>query len=224
MEIQFNYLVSFMEAFLSKGAENDFETKLMPYLEEFVAKLKDLEYYDEELARNEKRRGLSLFAEDRPIEEYFGDVYATTYEASFAELAQAQRHRTLSYSMRVKPNEYYIPEIIRESKAYVELWLSDLEDLKDNYPQATLLTINEMGTLDNFILKMKERKCTFAQLEINKITNETLKKYEHALRMKIHPRASEIIEYTKGSRCTFADFTCTAPCGFALGINETRIV
>jgi hypothetical protein len=79
-----------------------------------------------------------------------------------------------------------------------------------------------MGTLDAFILKMKERKCTFAQLEINNITNDTLKKYEYALRMKIHPRAEEIIQYTKGSRCTFPDFKCTAPCGFALGIDETR--
>jgi hypothetical protein len=69
---------------------------------------------------------------------------------------------------------------------------------------------------------MKERKCTFAQLEINQITNETLKKYEYSLKLKTHHRAEELMNYTKGSRCTFPDFKCTAPCGFALGINETR--
>ena len=28
-------------------------------------------------------------------------------------------------------------------------------------PQATMLEVSEMGTLDAFILKLKERKCTF---------------------------------------------------------------
>lgn len=219
---QFNYLVSFLDKFISKENKNDFETKLSPYIEEFVDKIKELPYYDEELTRNEKCRSISLLAEDRKVEEYFGDVYATTYNASFAELAQAQRHRTINYQMQVKKGEFYIPEILKDSESFTELWLSDLKDLADEYPQATLLEINEMGTLDAFILKMKERKCTFAQLEINKVTNETLKKYEYALRMKIHPRAEEIISYTKGSRCTFPDFKCTAPCGFALGIDETR--
>ena len=219
---QFNYLVSFLEKFVAKDNKNDFESKLCIYVEEFLTKLKELPYYDEELTRNEKCRTLSLFADDRKVEEYFGDVYSTTYDASFAELAQAQRHRTISYTMRVKEGEFYVPEILKDSESFTELWLSDLKELSNNYPQATLLEINEMGTLDAFILKMKERKCTFAQLEINKVCNEILKKYEYALRMKIHPRAEEIIQYTKGSRCTFPDFKCTAPCGFKLGIDETR--
>jgi thymidylate synthase ThyX len=219
---QFNYIIAFLDKFVAKEVKNDFETKLTPYVEEFVSKLKELPYYDEDLTRNEKCRSISLLADDRKVEEYFGDVYATTYNASFAELAQAQRHRTINYTMRVVNGEFYVPEIIKDSESFTELWLSDLKELAADYPQATLLEINEMGTLDAFILKMKERKCTFAQLEINKICNEILKKYEYALRMKIHPRAEEIIQYTKGSRCTFPDFKCTAPCGFALGINEER--
>lgn len=219
---QFNYLISFLDKQIAKENKTKFEEKLNPYLEEFVCKLKELPYYDEALSQNEKARSLSLFAEEGKVEEYFGDVYATTYKASFAELAQAQRHRTISYNMHVCEGEFYVPEILKDSESFTELWLSDLKDLAGNYPQATLLEVNEMGTLDNFILKMKERKCTFAQLEINKVTIDTLKKYEHALRLKVHPRAEEIISYTKGSRCTFTDFKCTAPCGFALGINETR--
>lgn len=219
---QFNYLISFMDKFIAKEDKNEFETRVSGHLEELVAKLKELPYFDEEFTHNEKHRDLSLFEKRDKVEEYFGDVYATTYKASFAELAQAQRHRTISYTMKVLEDEYYVPEIIKDSESFTELWLSDLRDLADNYPHATLLQINEMGTLDAFILKMKERKCTFAQLEINKVTNETLKKYEYALRMKIHARAEEFIQYTKGSRCTFPDFKCTAPCGFALGIDETR--
>lgn len=219
---QLNYLISFLDKQIAKENKSKFEEKLNPYLEEFVGKLKELPYYDEDLSHNEKCRSLSLFAGEGKVEEYFGDVYATTYKASFAELAQAQRHRTINYNMHVCEGEFYIPEILRDSESFTELWLSDLKDLQDNYPQATLLEINEMGTLDNFILKMKERKCTFAQLEINKVTIETLKKYEYALRMKVHPRAEEIMKYNKGSRCTFPDFKCTAPCAFALGINETR--
>lgn len=221
---QFNYIVSFIDKLIAKEDKNKFETKLTPYLEEFVSKLKELPYYDEDLARNDKCRSLSLLGNGTRVEEYFGDVYATSYKASFAELAHSQRHRTISHTISVLEGEYYIPEILRDSESFVELWLSDLRELASEYPQATMLEINEMGTLDAFILKLKERKCTYAQLEINRICNDTLKKYEHALRMKVHPRAEEIIACTKGSRCTFPDFKCTAPCNFALGINETRIV
>ena len=221
---QFNYLIAFIDKFVAKPEKSKFEEKLTPYLEEFSQKLKELPYYDEDLTRNEKCRSLSLLGNGTKTEEYFGDVYSTTYNASFAELAQSQRHRTISHTMTVIEGQYYVPEILRESESFTELWLSDLKELASEYPQATLLEVNEMGTLDAFILKLTERKCTFAQLEINRICIDTLKKYEHALRMKVHPRAEEIISYTKGSRCTFPDFTCTAPCNFALGINETRII
>ena len=220
---QFNNLIAFVESFIKRDNKSAFELALVPHLEELAYKLKELPYCDEKLSENAKCRNFSLFAQNK-VEEYFGDAYATTYKASFAELAQAQRHRTISYSMRVLENEYYIPPIIQDSPDLCDLWISDIKSLGDIYPQATLLEINEMGTLDSFILKMKERKCTFAQLEINQVTNDTLKKYEYALRLKIHSRAEELINYTKGSRCTFPDFKCTAPCGFALGINETRLI
>lgn len=32
----------------------------------------------------------------------------------------------------------------------------------------------------------------------------------------------EFEPYQNGSRCTFPDFTCGSPCGFAEGIKETR--
>ena len=123
--------------------------------------------------------------------------------------------------MSLTENEYYVPPIIRDNDDLVAIWLSDIKSI-GNYPQGTLLKITEMGTLDNFILKMYERKCTFAQLEINQITSATLKKYENALRIKVHPRAEEMRNYLNGSRCTFPGYKCTSPCGFKLGVNETR--
>ena len=220
---QLNNIIAFIDKEISVLAQSDFGVKVHNALRKFNEMLKTLPYYDKDLARNEKNRGLSLFANEKHVcEEYFGDVYATTYKGSFACLAQAQRHRTISYTMKVLEGEYYIPPILSDSPEFIELWLADIRDLGNIYPQATLLEINEMGTLDAFILKMKERKCTNAQLEINKITNDTLKKYEYALRMKVHSRAEEIINYTKGSRCTFPDYKCPSPCGFELGINEQR--
>jgi len=222
---QLNNLIAFIDKELSALAQSDFGVKVHNALKKFVVLLKELPYYDEKLAGNEKCRGLSLFAnENQKVEEYFGDVYATTYKGSFASLAHIQRHRTISYTMRVLEGEYYVPPILEDSPEFVELWLADIKDLGNIYPQATLLEINEMGNLDAFILKMKERKCTNAQLETNRLVNETLKKYAYALRMKVHSRAEELLNYTKGSRCTFPDFKCTAPCNFALGINEERII
>ena len=222
---QLNNLIAFIDKEISVLAQSDFGVKVHNALKKFVVLLKELPYYDEQLAGNEKCRGLSLFSnEEQKVEEYFGDVYATTYKASFACLAQAQRHRTINYTMKVIEGEYFIPPILEDSPEFVELWLDDIKDLGNIYPQATMLEINEMGNLDAFILKMKERKCTNAQLEINRVVNETLKKYAYALRMKVHSRAEELLNYTKGSRCTFPDFKCTAPCNFALGINEERII
>ena len=218
---QLNYLVAFLNDYINKPNTNAFESKLAGVMQEFVEKLKGTKFIDEKLSVNDKNRHLSLFANGLECEEYFGDVYCTTYLASFAELAQAQRHRTINYQMSLTENEYYVPPIIRDNDDLVAIWLSDIKSI-GNYPQGTLLKITEMGTLDNFILKMYERKCTFAQLEINQITSATLKKYENALRIKVHPRAEEMRKYLNGSRCTFPGYKCTSPCGFKLGVNETR--
>lgn len=220
---QFNYLIAFMQNFVDKENKSDFETKVASALGELITKFKETRYYDPMLSINDKNRHLSLFAGDKDYEEYFGDVYCTTYKASFAELAQAQRHRTLNYTMKLT-DQYYVPPIIRDNEDLTRLWIDDIKSLGNIYPQATLLDVTEMGTLDNFILKMYERKCTFAQLEINQITSETLKKYENALRVKVHPRAEELRSYLKGSRCTFPGYKCTSPCGFAVGVNETRMI
>lgn len=218
---QLNYLVAFMKNFVNKINKSHFEEKLSSAMLVFIEELKKTKFLDEKLCINDKNRHLSLFG-DIEGEEYFGDVYCTNYKASFAELAQAQRHRTLNYKMTLTDGEYYVPPIIEDNADLRDIWLGDMQMLASNYPQGLLLNVTEMGTIDNFILKMYERKCTFAQLEINRITSDTAKKYENALRIKVHPRAEEMKKYISGSRCTFPGYTCPSPCGFPLGVNESR--
>ena len=87
-----------------------------------------------------------------------------------------------------------------------------------------MVNINEMGTMDWFIQKMMERKCTFAQLEINQQTDLILRKYVDELIKKGHPRAEELKSYLGGSRCTFSTYTCNTPCGFKEGVTGERLV
>ena len=69
---------------------------------------------------------------------------------------------------------------------------------------------------------MYERRCTCAQLEINEQTTATYRRYYEALKNSNNPLAEEFEKYNKGARCTFPDFVCSNPCGFAEGIKETR--
>lgn len=221
---QINYIYQFLKQELDLSAGDVLRTKLKPYIEEFLKGLKDTGYIDEKITCDEKKRSLSLFNDKQYAEEeYFGDVYCTSYKASFAELAQAQRHRTLSYSFKMPADfDCYIPPILKDDERLVKAYLDDMQSLEKEIPQGTLLDITEKGTLDNFILKMKERKCTYAQLEINNTTDNTLNKYVDALKAKNHQYAAELEKYTKGSRCTFPDYKCIAPCQFKEGVDGTR--
>ena len=169
---------------------------------------------------------LSKFKFDNDnINEYFGDVYTSRYKASFAELAQGERHRTLHYSMelpeRLNP---YIPKIIRGSAYEVE-WTRDFNKLISNkiIPQGTLVDIVEQGRFVDFVLKCKERLCSRAQLEIMEITRDQLTRFTHytgnlsyanrALLegMIIRPKNGNGDVVVK-SRCNFPGYKCKEPC------------
>ena len=223
---QLNYLYGFFIQEINKTTHNKFYELILPAMKEFCKIIENLEYFDKTLTDNGKNRSLSLVApKDRIYVEDFGDSYTTIYNASFAQLAQAQRHRTLSYTIQLleKP-EFYIPPIIRDDDKLVNEWLQDCQSRASVWPQGMMVKVIERGTIENFINKLKERKCTYAQLEINQQSNQTLNKYVNVLKSKKHPMASQLEDYTKGSRCTFKDYKCTAPCGFKDGINETRII
>ena len=93
------------------------------------------------------------------------------------------------------------------------------------FPQGLLLEVIESGTIDNLILKAKERKCAAAQLEIDNQTTSSIMEIYDELKKEKHPAAETLKPYAKkSSRCTFGDYTCTEPCGFKEGITGERII
>ena len=163
---------------------------------------------------------------ERPVTEYFGDVYATNFRCSFAVYMHLNRHRTLKYYMKTPAIpaklDFYVPELIADNAELRAEWLTDLDALRANYPQAMLVDVSEMGNLDDFILKAIERKCSSVLLETTRVVNDVLTKYQKALVAINHDGAAKLATMQKGAKCTFPNFKCSTPCGFALGVNEKR--
>jgi hypothetical protein len=207
---QLNYIINFAKDYIDNEPDTKFSVKLKEVFKEFIAALPDLEV--EGLNARFKNRKFSFFA-TRERKEEFGENYCTNYKATFAELAQAQRHRTLAYEMSFSDiNEFFVPDIIKGTE-YEEEWLKDIKSLEDNFPQGLLININERGTIENFVLKCQERLCGAAQLEIAKQTKETMNRYLDAVKDE-EALYNYLLPYSKGARCTFPGFKCTAPCIF----------
>jgi len=225
---QLNYLYQMMVNEIENVNSNAFIKALKPAMIDFCYTLTQfVPYLDSDIRKgvNNKNRKLSLIGSMIKPEQHFGDVYSVSYEGTFAQLAQAQRHRTIDYNFTLLDEpKFYVPPIVKQSDDLTREWLNDIETQSAVFPQGMLININEFGRLDWFVQKMKERKCTFAQLEIAQQTDLILKQYVAELRAKNHPRAEELAQYTKGSRCTFPDYKCPSPCGFVEGINETRLI
>ena len=222
---QINYIASWMEEYIKNvDANNVFQTKLAAAMYELIEELHRVNVLDERLMHNEKHRSISLFGKDLDKKEiHFGEVYSTLYKGSFAQLAQAHRHRTLDYQMEfLEENEFFIPPIIQDNDEFVEMWLDDMYRVEDVNPQGQLVKIYERGTYENFILKCKERLCTFPQQEICMQASTTMHTYYDALVENGSYLAEDLEKYTHGARCTFPDFECTQKCGFAEGVSLTR--
>src|SRR5574344_1610284 len=128
-------------------------------IKKFNRELEKVGVLEDKLRNNEKNRKLSLFGDNiEKKEEYFSDIYQTKYEGTLAELAQAQRHRTINYEMKFldkagNNDGYYVPEIIKDD-IYLKIeWLDDIRKVSHYTPQGTLVNILENGTYDDFILK-----------------------------------------------------------------------
>ena len=230
---QLNYIHGFFKYEIEKDEHSRFFEKLLPEMEEFCAELEKLPYYDKTLSDHGKKMasfkvsGLTLINNGVKVKDYFGPTaYATSYKASIAEFAQSHRHRTIDYTIEDLPKnpEYYIPQIIRDEPKLVKQWLNDMKLNAEEVPIGTMVTVNETGTLQHFLLKLYERKCTCAQLEINNISDMLLNKYYKELKEQKSPMAKELAKYLKGSRCTFPGYVCTQPCGFPEGIKGTRLI
>ena len=208
---QLNYIINWAKDYIKNAEENVFSIKLKETFKEFLAAMPDLEI--EGLDSRNKNRNFSLFAKRKNRNEEFGENYSVTYLASFAQLAQAQRHRTLSYEITLLDEpKYYVPPIIAETNLEKE-WLKDISSLKEFFPQGMLVQVNERGTIENFVLKCMERLCGFSQLEIMQETKNIMNKYLEATKDK--PELYQyLLPYSRGARCTFPGWKCDSPCVF----------
>lgn len=208
---QINYIMHWFENYIQTEPNNEFNKLLKPYLREFIEKLTDI--YIPELNTDLKRKKISLFDERENRKEEFGETYCTTYLGTFAEFAQAQRHRTLQYKIKLlEGKQYYIPLIIRENKELEQEWIRDISSLEKNFPQGLLVQINERGTAENFILKCEERLCGCAQLEIMNQTKEILDRYIENTKDSNEDVYNYLNQYSSGIRCRFPGWKCTSPC------------
>ena len=208
---QLNYIINWAKDYIKNAEENTFSIKLKETFKEFLAAMPDLEI--EGLDSRNKNRNFSLFAQRKNRNEEFGENYSVTYLASFAQLAQAQRHRTLSYEITLLDEpKYYLPPIIAGTNLEKE-WLKDISSLNEFFPQGMLVQVNERGTIENFVLKCMERLCGFSQLEIMQETKNIMNKYLEATKDK--PELYQyLLPYSRGARCTFPGWKCDSPCVF----------
>jgi hypothetical protein len=170
--------------------------------------------------------------------EVIADSYTVSYYGSLAMLAQAQRHRTLRYTMLLRePGQYgfYIPEIIKDAgNKCIDEWINDITKVAYCVPQGTMVRITEQGIFEDFILKCKERLCGRAQLEVMLQTKETCKKFidnKDNLSLCNQELLDDSTEYDMISekdkvcaRCRFTDFNCTEGCKWGPGEALTRLV
>lgn len=208
---QLNYIINWAKDYINNADDSAFSLKLKDVFKEFLDAMPDLEV--DGLDSRMKNRSFSLFSTRPNRYEEFGENYCTSYLASFAQLAQAQRHRTLSYEMSLLDTpEYYIPPIIRGTDLE-NSWLEDISSLSQYFPQGMLVKVNERGTIENFVLKCTERLCGSAQLEIMEQTSEIMNKYLAATvdKPELH---NYLLPYSKGARCTFPGWKCNSPCIF----------
>lgn len=169
--IQLNRIISFMDKFNQK-AKTDFERRLVEPFEDFIKCFEKLNIIDKNALSNHKERSLSLFAK-RKVTDEFGYSYATNYKGSFAQLAQAHRHRTIQYNMELlEEKEFFIPPILKDNPLLVKEWQNDMNLVSDIYPQGELVSINEIGSFDMFIGKTKETLLKYS---------ESLQKQNHEL-------------------------------------------
>lgn len=208
---QLNYIINWAKDYIKNAEENAFSIKLKETFKEFLTAMPDLEI--EGLDSRNKNRNFSLFAKRKNRNEEFGENYSVTYLASFAQLAQAQRHRTLSYEITLLDEpKYYVPPIIAGTNLEKE-WIQDISSLKEFFPQGMLVQVNERGTIENFVLKCMERLCGFSQLEIMQETKNIMNKYLEATKDK--PELYQyLLPYSRGARCTFPGWKCDSPCVF----------
>lgn len=228
---QWNYIIDWCEKFIeTETPYNYFFTELKKYIMELGKCIKDV-LYVEELRDIKGRFGLDMIEFDKlSLEEkkenfVKGKLYTYHYKGTFAQYAQAHRHRSLFYKIIFdgKAKQFYVPPIIRGTKLENE-WLEDMDSLSDIIPTGTLVDIEEIGEVKKFFLKSMERNCGRAQLEIMLQNLETAD-FIYRNKDKLSNSVREDIEkyYIKGKvKMKGQMLRCKEPCIWTCGGGKTR--
>lgn len=228
---QWNYIIDWCEKFIeTETPYNYFFTELKKYIMELGKCIKDV-LYVEELRDIKGRFGLDMIEFDKlslnEKKENFvkGKLYTYHYKGTFAQYAQAHRHRSLFYKIIFdgKAKQFYVPPIIRGTELENE-WLEDMESLSDIIPTGTLVDIEELGEVKKFFLKSMERNCGRAQLEIMLQNLETAD-FIYRNKDKLSNSVRENIEkyYIKGKvKMKGQMLRCKEPCIWTCGGGKTR--
>lgn len=164
--------------------------------------------------------------------EYYGDVYTAKFLASFAQVAQEQRHRTTRVKINFsgdRPGEfgYYVPPMLRGTSREEE-WLEDMESVGDCYPQGMLVSVTEQGLFEDFVVKCKERMCGRAQLEIMSVTEQLVSRFaaerKHLSEWNRRRLEQMIQEGKPCARCCYPDFSCREGCTWGSGEALSRLI
>ena len=126
---QMNYLVHWAKDYVENAEETDFNKLLKPVLVEFSTMMSK---YCQEKMPDGKSRTFSLFSNVERKEEW-GETYCCNYLATFAQVAQAQRHRTISYEIAVPSIEkadFFVPPIIKNTELEKE-WFKYIKSLEN---------------------------------------------------------------------------------------------
>lgn len=219
---QLNYIIYMMEDYINTcDILDEFNILLVPYLKQFISFFD--EYQVDVLTPNGKSRKLSLFGNLKyfGIKDCFSYTYQTTFEASYACMAQSQRHRSEhTFMYNLKEFKFYVPEILEDNQNLKEEWLSDAVLVKDIYPQGRIIKIVQTGNIDTLLLKARERVCGQAQLEIMRHTVQTLRDFES--KSEYGDILKEQVNNAT-AKCKFKNGTCSKPCAFGAKQFERKI-
>ncbi len=224
-----NYIVKNLEAFKEEVAGLDRFSRTTLAIDEFVSWFKGSGFYFSDIKREDIK--LKFFRKHPPLKEEFGETFCASLEMSVACLAQAQRHRVLTYevlkeSFDRNPGSFYVPPILVKY-GMVDEWIKDMGVLSEEgvFPQATLLSVVVRGNFEDLLTMGRERLCGAAQLEIMQRTRGLISSYYTALsslrnckglsrdvQMRLDDMLNELEEYKDKPKCSRVP--CRSPCAF----------
>lgn len=221
---QLNYICGWAEDFLNKKDLNVYEELVYADMSDFVNQISALEIngvkiINDLLKKDPYGRKFNLFGDFEKKPEYYGTAYEVYYPSSSTAFAQLQRHRSINYKIDNPDKQteisYYVPDHIKAIDGLEGEWLDKIDSLR-NVPQARLLDVQETGTYEAIINRLKERACNLAQEETRKISCEVAHRVFTGMQSYDAELSQSLCDtYLNKNRCFFADYErckCDNPC------------